>query len=484
MSEHRLPDDLTRWPKDPYRLLGVSFGVSPRDVKRAYLHLVRQFKPEHFPDQFQLIRQAYEVVLRNAENSVWPLPAPGTLEIDAAAAGYTFQEFTDLSSRVPPRNGRSSGSVPSVGLGATTLDALWERACDGGGEEAYRALVALHAQKPNDEEVVLRLHWLLVALPELDPQRTASDWLVSGLQAKGTQSSLWLLYRRTLAADPAEALSERGTRLLRAWMSTRSVLDLSECRWRAAKTLQQWDVITTDLALLRTTELRTDEPTWAQLLLNAATQLAWGGKARREAARRLGREVESLQSLDIGLEERLARLDFQFEVAAGLAILAKRRDLGIARALVPLIPRSWEDGVGGSRPLILSFVDNVAADPRRALRALDRVRAKGPAVLGHLAALLDDLECESARLLDRRSDADIIRVAVPFLRGERWWNYREFRPRLLRYCIREALALEALAKALMPLPEFKLAADRHLAHELDTDWPLRLVLRSCELSCA
>lgn len=51
---------------DPYAVLGLVRGASPREIKRAYFDLVRQYPPEEQPDTFKLIRAAYEK-LRTAE---------------------------------------------------------------------------------------------------------------------------------------------------------------------------------------------------------------------------------------------------------------------------------------------------------------------------------------------------------------------------------------------------------------------------------
>ncbi len=45
---------------DPYAVLGLVRGASPREIKRAYFDLVRQYAPEEHPDTFKLIRTAYE----------------------------------------------------------------------------------------------------------------------------------------------------------------------------------------------------------------------------------------------------------------------------------------------------------------------------------------------------------------------------------------------------------------------------------------
>jgi curved DNA-binding protein CbpA len=45
---------------DPYAVLGLRRGAAPREVKRAYFTLVREYPPESHPAEFKLLRQAYE----------------------------------------------------------------------------------------------------------------------------------------------------------------------------------------------------------------------------------------------------------------------------------------------------------------------------------------------------------------------------------------------------------------------------------------
>ena len=45
---------------DPYAVLGLVRGASPREIKRAYFELVREYPPEGNPDAFKTIRAAYE----------------------------------------------------------------------------------------------------------------------------------------------------------------------------------------------------------------------------------------------------------------------------------------------------------------------------------------------------------------------------------------------------------------------------------------
>ena len=45
---------------DPYAVLGLVRGAAPREIKRAYFGLVREYPPEEHPGTFKIIRAAYE----------------------------------------------------------------------------------------------------------------------------------------------------------------------------------------------------------------------------------------------------------------------------------------------------------------------------------------------------------------------------------------------------------------------------------------
>jgi curved DNA-binding protein CbpA len=45
---------------DPYAVLGLPADSDDQTIRRRYLELVRQFSPEHHPEKFAAVRQAYE----------------------------------------------------------------------------------------------------------------------------------------------------------------------------------------------------------------------------------------------------------------------------------------------------------------------------------------------------------------------------------------------------------------------------------------
>ena len=104
MSDSHLPDDPAQWPANPFTLLGVDQKVDRRELRRAYTRLIRRFKPEHFPEQFRRIRDAYESVeryLQYREFRVVAIPSAEEIPADEAADAPSGDgaEPTDESAR-------------------------------------------------------------------------------------------------------------------------------------------------------------------------------------------------------------------------------------------------------------------------------------------------------------------------------------------------------------------------------------------------
>ncbi|MGR9012594.1 MAG: J domain-containing protein [Gammaproteobacteria bacterium] len=48
--------------KTPYDILEVAEQATDAEVKQAYLQKVKQFPPDHYHEQFQLVQKAYESI--------------------------------------------------------------------------------------------------------------------------------------------------------------------------------------------------------------------------------------------------------------------------------------------------------------------------------------------------------------------------------------------------------------------------------------
>lgn len=460
MSDHSLSPDSSTWPKDPFQLLGVARDVSERDLRKAYLHLVRSYKPEHAPLEFRLIRQAYET----AQN---------------------YQKFAQTWDE-PTEDlfiNKVIVSTPTVSPLAPGPD-FWEQACQGQIEEAYRGLVDLASRTPSGEETYLQLYWLLVHLPKLDSARGPIDWLIRGLTAiksDDTKGRLRELLNREFSASPKQAIAERVSALFAPGTPLVLVQDVTRTRWKVARAQKQWELITADIANLRVWVPEVDEVAWVRLLIASAANLAW---AEDSAGGRFQNAVREIEQLLIhhhrGLAEELDLVEYIQAVMAGLIQLGFRSDA--VSTIYPVLSIAWDDHGPEYRTRVRTYFRQIASDPKGALRMLDRVRTEAPAALGRLCELLGGFGFEQFESSQLALDTThIIATIKEFLMFTPWSDYLSFRVRLIDFCLRERISPSLTGMVVEQEPGYELAENISLGQTILDDWALRHVYRACEL---
>jgi hypothetical protein len=156
-------------PHDPVGFFGLSAGFDRRELKRSYNQLIRRFKPERFPQEFQQIRAAFEQLdsdIRYGQTSSSPEPAS-----DRQIREWIKHAATPLSSGESPPTSlpRAMGVAPSV--------PLHERLQTGSVSEAYRELKNRPQKSPYD------YYSLAVISDVVDRQegRQFARWILQGL---------------------------------------------------------------------------------------------------------------------------------------------------------------------------------------------------------------------------------------------------------------------------------------------------------------
>ncbi len=48
--------------EDPHRILGVIEGSGGEEIRSAYLKKIKEYPPDKFPEEFERIRDAYEIL--------------------------------------------------------------------------------------------------------------------------------------------------------------------------------------------------------------------------------------------------------------------------------------------------------------------------------------------------------------------------------------------------------------------------------------
>jgi hypothetical protein len=458
MNEHTLPDDLSRWPANPFDLLGVRPGVSDRDLRRAYARLIRAYKPEQFPEHFRRIREAYEAARQYAQYFAIPEEAPA----DSPAPPH-----------VPPT------PVPDIGTPTAErplpaprprslqdeLDDAWRWAEDGDEARAYARLLDLDDRHPGRTDIYLRLYCLLSAAPELDGRRTACDFLARGLRQSGGGGPCYDLYRHEIEANPGEALTGRFAELLGAITQLGLLTAFVEWRWGAAGRLKRFEVIRGDLPGLRARLAVDQEEVWLRLLASAADQLAWDRAAPEDAGgwAECLNEAEGYQHLQLRCADVFDRLEYLEGVATGWHTLMDRGN--VPANLLELLPRFWTLPFSEIRRGVTSVLSAVAAAPAAWLTHLDRINEVSPELLSLFGGVLTAYQRATEPDADGRTTEELAVVARHFLDEQLGLSYKEMRPQLLGFCLREFIDPELIARL----------------DNLHNDWPLRHVYRACTL---
>lgn len=363
MDAPPLPDDPRDWPTDPFALLGVPRSVSETDLKRAYTRLIRKYKPEHAPDEFRRIREAYEAAI---EMSRWfrdaPPRDPGA-ELPLPAPTAVPDARSDTGTTAPP---------------ADPVESAWGDAGRGAFDAAYAALTRIEREGSNRADVPLRLYWLLALRPALDADRTRHDWLALALTRAGLSGPAVELYRRELTAAP-EALYGPYTALLdHPGALGPQLLTLAALRLDAAATHERWAKIELDLEALARRVRELDEVFWLDHLANVIGRAACRQPA---VARRCTPLLADLKHLELRYSDAFDRIDHYWTFAELWG-----RALTVPEPIRRAAALGW--GTAWREPLS-AVAEWASASPAEALRKCDQVSGPETALLVTLARMLE-----------------------------------------------------------------------------------------------
>ncbi len=444
MTPHELPDDHREWPSDPFAILGVERGADDTAIRRAYTGLIRKFKPEHHPDQFCRIREAYDTC---REQATWFRPVsvpPPTAEVGEEPSSLPRWSAPIVVEQPP-----------------SEADRLWAEATAGNLDAAYRGLAELAAQG-DDADVSLRLYWLLALAPNLDRDRTRHHWLFAALAHSRLDHAALELYRRELEADPETGLNEPYRKLLAIDARWPQLVHAAQMRIAAAGRAGRLWIIESDLTAVKERVGLDGDADWLNLLAAALDWASWD-ESNLVAAFCLD-ELPALQHLEMHHGYQFDRID-QARYWGGLATAANQPNLV---EFFHLHGQLWAAPGVVDRADLTRGLAALAAQPYRALGWLDALfAARGPN-LGILAVRMLGRHCDD---LDPAHSADRLRGyvrRVPGVRKERWDVLRK---RLLDVLIAQRIHPEELAAACAADPESRF---REVSEAISGDLSLQL----------
>ena len=482
--EHELPDDVNRWPDDPAKLLGVAQDVSRLDLKRAYTRLIRRYKPEHAPEQFRRLREAFEQLDQqlewravyeehlakqreqcgdasdNDEDETKAGPSGGSGQNGAAATADAESQDIVLR-RVGERaeDEDSNNGLWRSRASSNAGDQLWQQTLDGGElRPVYLRLVEQAAQQLPSEIGYARLYWLLTIHPEFDSARDPCAWLIEGFRKHGLSGRLLSMFsievRRRMGQVPLALADD----LLDGNDAANHLVDLAQTRWFAARCLGRFDVIGDDVERLRTRLL--DEPfEWQRLLCGAARLLVMVRSERAGVLLAAIRAEFALTSTDVSSEWQWESLentvalheawanDPQRLITRAMHPANNRTQLLLAR-LATLVEVTWECSPLQARSDLIAMCVELTADPAAGLSELTWIASVSRPLVRRLLELLYEQRAEFGGDENYQITPAVEAELHRFVRSELWHKGYSSEATVLSFCLREAVTPQDVATAI------------------------------------
>ncbi len=375
--KNELPEDLNQWPSSPWRILGVDRATNRRDLRAAYVKLIRRFKPEHHPEHYRRIREAYEHLRERSE----AIDDPADHNYDPCAAGsHPIPHVDNFPSDRGPRCDPATHPPRTVSEATPShresFESIWQQAYCGDTQQAYRKLITATERSSVELNVFAGLYWLLRRDRSLDSNRSPLDWIEQGLHRNARQDFLAELLIREVASGAQLDLvhwaktflsfdRRRSIRLLRSWCE-------------ATVGLRRWDELWAGLNEIRGSLSHEHSEEWFRLILLVLNHVSW---ERDEAAQKVRRacwdEVQSMTHWHLDFADQLLWFD-EYPLLAD----AIKHVNDVGERWVSLIREAvragWSIEPIASREQALpegleSFAAEVARDPVAAMRKFDTI---------------------------------------------------------------------------------------------------------------
>jgi curved DNA-binding protein CbpA len=347
MSE--LSENLDEWPTDHLELLGVEKGADKKTLKRAYTRLIRRFKPDHFPDQFRRIREAYDEILEDLERETF------------------FAQFNE-SPDEEEGDGLNDDELKQAEEVSDESIELWRLAVSGKMEEAINGFKKLFNEDPQ-AEVALKLYWLLKLSKK--GAKELIDCLTASLEKDFDYRTANLLFSE-MDKQPELLLNDDFLTLIKNISSdnTQSILPFVTKRWDVAFERKNFVLMVEDVEYLRKVLTLASEEDWTVLLLTLHKYISFADGAEIETAlKKYHQEVESVAVSAGGyLDQELDQYEF---LRAIRKIVRKGQADHIPAEWKEILAIYWTGNEKKYRHKLLKEMVEWCIDPIRALATFD-----------------------------------------------------------------------------------------------------------------
>ncbi len=498
MNDH-LPDDVDRWPNSPWQLLGIDPNASQKELRTAYVRLIRKYKPEFYPQQYHRIRSAYDSLKQTTQKH----PETLRLESDAAVDQRTVDESRPSDGPQKPADvtaERTDTQTPAMQPMAQkpTLNAAvdcFQLACAGQRQAAYDRLQQLASEPRVGPEPFAMLYWLLRLDPGLGKGRTPVTWIEEGLERVGYHGVLASLFQREIDADVSPAIrSSWVVRILSSGTSSESSELGRRCFHSAART-NQWELINTFLDALRHRSSPLDPRQSFEMLLEVLDCCAWEDAFQaQEIFRTCWDEIQQLPEWHLEYSQALYRYDEYIAISKAVNC-ARNHEHPLLRLICDGIVLSWSQTREVLLPIVASFAQEIVVDPIATLDDLDAIAGTNlianetgtTAEIGSTAkVLLQNFYQALGGSQDDRSISEFqekSKLVFDFLDDIGLCNYIHLRRPLLEFCLTHLIQPELVLAIIRSDPKYDFdVSQASIGDSLQSDLCMSIICRVFEFT--
>ena len=491
MSE--LPEDLNRWPSDPFEMLNLSRSDDARTAKRSYFKLVRKYKPDRFPAEFQKIREAYESVEswlrwqdhRAEDEDEFSGASDETGQVVGALSGIEADEMSSDSAE-------SLSSFSSTLLKADPVEAFFDMLNSKGLNAAIMHL--RNAGPSNGAQQVAKTSLIKYFVARFfptsltsSPSESASDqvdlgystadqqriaWLLKALDSSDTSSAAMAQLRVEFDQNYRLANCESVNDYLSNVTDYRPLANFYQLRWEAIGHYHPL-IVVNDLKKIQVHSLEFGgyRGEWMSLLSESMNYTLWHGDSQCvEHSRACWQEIsENDQSWTADSVELLL-----------LASDEWKEMFGGANSWTAAIPWARNTLPETSRAMWMPVAQEISADPIAALKTLDyhfllhsmamTVFEEGLQNLVRIdSEVVDDLPWEETR--------ELVACCLTEFGSA---DYSENRIPMMEFCILNQVSPMTFAAAANSFVRFE--GDNSWLDLVRRDGPLKCVVNACHVT--
>ena len=488
MSDH-LPDRLEDWPEDPFGLLGIDPDADAKAARLAYTKLIRQYKPEHSPEEFQKIRSAYEgarsLISIRDEYGLDLTTSP--LESSEVNAETDKGSSNDIVVETAGKEAETDEGVGSPRVWARfrpkdvaevlpEIKEAWELAKSGQLEAAQCQLARVLESDSENDDAIVRLYWVRRLNGESSTDLV--KWLFEVAARTECKGTPWQILMTELDINSgASRLAEADALLTTA--PPERLASLLTLRWKSAGRSMQWDSIEIDLKTVRSKFSGDYVHEWAGLLVVALRCLVWRKLDGDSQADKL---FESLLSELNGFQELHLQVPHYFDEVDELQELRTEivRD---DRQIPSLVLRAIREDTLSPEPVLrktlIRIADEWAGAPSMTLLNLEHLSSIRPVLFGRLWQCLARYNRVSPEPPEEHLET-LGHLVSAFVAATNW-NSDAWRMDVVEFCTRECLAVETIVKLVLSSPDIPRDFANGLAHHLYSDAPLRCLTEGLQM---